>query len=79
MSPYGIHNIANYSWDAGIRRSFPIHERVDFTFQADCSNVTNHVQFGGLGVSLSSLTSFGTISKQNNNARDWQFAGKINF
>jgi hypothetical protein len=78
MSPYGIHNIANYSWDAGIRRVFPIHERLNFTFQADCSNVTNHVQFGGLGVSLAS-SSFGTISKQNNNPRDWQFAGKINF
>jgi len=76
---YGLQNVANYTWDASIRRAFPIGERFKFTFQADCFNVTNHVQFGGLGTSLSSPSSFGTLSKQNNSPRDWQFAGKINF
>ena len=78
MAPYGLHNVANYSWSAGVRRVFPIHERLNFTFQADCFNVTNYVQFGGLNESLSS-SSFGSLSKQNNSPRDWQFAGKINF
>lgn len=78
IGAYNLHNIANYSWDAGVRRVFPIYERLNFTFQADCSNVTNYVQFGGLGTSLSS-SSFGSFSKQNNSPRNWQFAGKINF
>lgn len=78
MAPYDLHNVANYSWSAGVRRVFPIHDRLNFTFQADCFNVTNYVQFGGLNESLSS-SSFGTLTKQNNSPRDWQFAGKINF
>ena len=77
-SPYGIHNVANYSWSAGVRRVFPIYDRLNFTFQADCLNVTNYVQFGGLGTALSS-SAFGTLSKQNNSPRDFQFAGKLNF
>jgi Carboxypeptidase regulatory-like domain len=77
-APYDLYNIGNYELDSGIKRQFHIYERATFTFQADALNVTNHTQFGGLGTSLSS-GSFGTISKQNNNPRDWQFAGKINF
>jgi len=78
-APYNLYNIGNYDLDSGIKREFPIWERVKFTFQADVLNTTNHTQFGGLGTSLSSLSSFGTVSKQNNGSRDWQFAGKINF
>ena len=48
-------------------------------YQADGLNVTNHVQFGGLGTSLASSQSFGTISGQNNGSRDLQLAAKINF
>ena len=47
--------------------------------KADAFNVTNHTQFGGLGTSLANLSAFGKVTKQNNSARDWQFAGKFNF
>jgi hypothetical protein len=78
-APYNLYNIGNYDLDSGIKREFPVWERVKFTFQADVLNVTNHTQFGGIGTSLSSPSAFGKITKQNNGSRDWQFAGKINF
>jgi hypothetical protein len=78
-APYGLYNIGTYDLDAGIKRTFPIHDRLNFSLQADCFNTTNNVQFGGLGTSLSSPSSFGIISKQNNSPRDWQLAGKFNF
>lgn len=77
-APYGLYNIGTYDLDSGLKRTFPIHDRLNFSLQADCFNVTNHVQFGGLGTSLSS-SSFGTISKQSNSSRDWQMAAKFNF
>lgn len=77
-APYHLYNTGNYNLDGGVRREFPIFERVHFIFQADALNVVNHTQFGGLGVSLAS-GSFGSLSKQSNGSRDWQFAGKLNF
>lgn len=78
-APYHLYNIGTYDLDAGLKREFPIWENLKFTFQADAFNVTNHTQFGGLGTSLSTPSAFGKVTKQNNSARDWQFAGKFNF
>ncbi|SNT43576.1 hypothetical protein SAMN05421770_11610 [Granulicella rosea] len=77
-APYNLYNIGNYDLDMGIKRVFPLYERAKLTFQADVLNVTNHTQFGGLGVALSS-NAFGTVSKQNNSSRDIQLVAKINF
>jgi hypothetical protein len=78
-APYNLYNIGNYDLDSGIKREFELHARLKFVFQADCLNVTNHTQFGGIGVSLASPSAFGRVTKQNNTARDWQFGGKFNF
>lgn len=78
-APYHLYNIGTYDLDSGIKREFPVWERVKFIFQADAFNVTNHTQFGGIGTSLSSLSAFGKVTSQNNGSRDWQFAGKFNF
>ncbi|MDE1162260.1 MAG: TonB-dependent receptor [Acidobacteriaceae bacterium] len=78
-APYGLYNIGTYNLDAGIKRTFPIYRELKFSIQGDCFNVTNHVQFGGLGTSLASPTAFGLFSKQSNSARDWQLAAKFNF
>jgi hypothetical protein len=78
-APYNLFNIGNYNLDSGLKREFHIFERARFIFQADCLNVSNHTQFGGIGVSLASPTAFGRITKQNNGSRDWQFAGKVTF
>jgi hypothetical protein len=36
------------------------------------------MQFGGINTNMTSST-FGTVSKQANSPRDWQFAGRLNF
>ena len=77
-APYKLFNLGTYNLNMGLKRSFPIWRDVKFTFQADAFNVTNHVQFGGPGTSLSS-SGFGEITSQGNSARSWQLAGKINF
>jgi len=76
---YGVRNPYTWNVDAGLRRSIPLHEGVNFVFEADCINVWNHVNFGSPSASWSNNSStFGTISSASGN-RDWQFAGHINF
>lgn len=84
--PYNIFGPGNWDWDAGLRRTFPIHESLNFVFEADCIDVLNHVNFaapssGNLAWSAGSA-SFGTVTGLAGgipNNRDWQFAGHINF
>ena len=66
--------------DAGLRRTFPLHfEDTQFVFEANCTNVWNKNTFGSPNASWSTNSStFGTISSASG-ARDWQFAGHINF
>jgi hypothetical protein len=82
-APYGVRNPAFWELDSGVRRSFPLHfENAEFVFEADCLNTWNNVVFGGPSGSWGAgSTSFGTITglASNNNPRDWQFAGHINF
>jgi hypothetical protein len=69
---------SHYNLNAGVSRSFNITpERVKFIFQADCSNVTNKVLFGGINVNSSS-SAFGTATTASGN-RDFQFSGRITF
>jgi hypothetical protein len=66
--------------DGRLSRTFPLHfENTNFVFEADCLNLWNKNTFGSPSASWSSgSTSFGTISSASG-ARDWQFAGHINF
>jgi hypothetical protein len=78
---YGLRNPSTYNLNMGLRRNFVIvPERLQFVFAADCSNVTNHVTFGTIGVSVDSAA-FGTVGSATNNAssRDFQFSGRLNF
>ncbi|WP_263378583.1 TonB-dependent receptor [Granulicella paludicola] len=77
--PYHLFNLGTYDVDTGLKRSFPIYRTLKFTFQADIFNLTNHVQFGGLGVATGSPQAFGILTSQGNSARSVQFAGKFNF
>lgn len=77
-APYGLFGPGGYNIDAGLSRTFPITERVNFVFNAEAFNVTNAVQFGGINTNMTS-SGFGTVSKQSNSPRDWQFAGRVNF
>jgi hypothetical protein len=72
---------SNIDLDAGLSRSFNITpERVRFVFRADCTNVANHVTFGGIGTvwSSSASSTFGQVTSANGN-RDFQFSGRVTF
>jgi hypothetical protein len=79
---YGIRNPYTWNVDAGMRRTFPIHEAIAFTFEADCINVWNHVTFNSPNAAWApGSANFGTIAGVSTNPgpRDWQFAGHITF
>jgi hypothetical protein len=90
-APYGLRGPANYDIDSTIKRSFDIWKegRVKFVFEASAFNTTNRVWFGSPGTddaaSGGTITetvgssSFGTVTKQANNPRQFQFAGHFNF
>ena len=73
-------NPSHYDLDMSVRRSFAITpERVRFTFQADCTNVTNKTTFGGIDVTWApGSTTFGQVTSASGN-RDFQFSGRITF
>jgi hypothetical protein len=69
-----------FGLDISLRRSFNLHltEGSRLSVQADLYNVTNYVQFGGIGVSLGSST-FGQPTSQLNNARAGQLSARLEF
>jgi hypothetical protein len=84
-APYALRNPGTENLNAGLRRSFPLgNESRTFVFEANCFNVWNKVTFGGPGAGWSA-SSFGTITGAtgggggSSGARDWQFAGHLNF
>jgi len=84
---YGLRNPGTENLNAGLRRSFPLgNEKRTFVFEANCFNVWNKVTFGGPSAAWAyNSTSFGSVTSAGgsgggpNGARDWQFAGHINF
>jgi hypothetical protein len=78
-APYNLYGPGNYDVDISLRRSFPLHfEGSHLLLQADLYNVTNHMQFGGIGTVFGSST-FGTVSTQANNPRDAQLTARFEF
>ena len=75
---FGLRNPSTYNVNLGVRRTFDVvTERVKFVFAADCTNATNHMTFGGIGVAVDS-SAFGTVSTVSG-ARAIQFSGRLNF
>ena len=66
--------------DAGLRRTFTIHKDLAFQFEANVSNIFNHVTFGGPSGTYGP-SAFGTISGVSSSPlpRDFQFAGHLKF
>jgi hypothetical protein len=78
-APYDLYGPGNYDVDISIRRSFGLgFEGAHLMLEADLYNVTNHVQFGGIGTQFGSAT-FGTVSTQANNPRGAQLTGRLEF
>ncbi|MGA3133396.1 MAG: TonB-dependent receptor [Terracidiphilus sp.] len=89
LANFGLRNPSHYDLDLSVRRSFNItRERVKFIFQADSTNVTNKVTFGGINAAWPFTPTTPTVEPANstfgeattaNGNRLFQFAGKITF
>jgi hypothetical protein len=66
------------NWDAKILRKFTIHEDVAFVVSCDLLNLTNHTQFTGPNMTVTS-SAFGSLSGQSNAGRILQFATRLQF
>jgi len=81
---FGLRTPGLFRLASGIRRTFPIHDAVNFVFGVDCQNVTNTVQFGvnagnsQIGAGINSAT-FGTLAYASSDSRAFQLSGRINF
>ncbi|MDR3412392.1 MAG: TonB-dependent receptor [Formivibrio sp.] len=90
-APYGLFGPSNYNIDGSVRRTFSLWKdgRVRFVFETSVFNAVNHVWFGSTSTANSAgattivetvgASNFGTITKQANSPRQFQFAGHINF
>jgi hypothetical protein len=77
--PFMVRNPYTWDVDAGLRKTFPIHKDLVFQFEANVTNVWNHVTFSGPSGSWSSgSTTFGQVTNASG-IRDWQFAGHLKF
>jgi hypothetical protein len=66
------------NWDAKILRKFTIHEDIAFVVSVDLLNLTNHTQFTGPNLTVTS-SAFGSLTGQSNAGRILQFATRIQF
>jgi hypothetical protein len=76
-APYSLWAPGSYSLNSSLRKSFPIHDNIKFTFQADCFNVSNKVTFGYASTNIDA-SNYGQTNSGSGN-RDFQFAGRIDF
>jgi hypothetical protein len=81
---FGLRSPGNFRLNSGIRRDFPITERVKFTFGVDAQNVTNSVSFGVNAGNLQIPTginssNFGALTFATSDARAFQFSGRLTF
>jgi hypothetical protein len=81
---YGLKSPGNFRLSSGIRRTFPIHEDVNFVFGVDVQNVTNSVTLGENVGNVSiptgiNASNYGTLNFASSDSRDFQFSGRINF
>jgi hypothetical protein len=82
-APLQLRNPSTWNgFDAGLHRTFPIRGDIVFEFQADATNVWNHVTFGNPNASWANASAtFGQVTgvASTPSPRDFQFAGHIKF
>jgi hypothetical protein len=66
------------NWDATLKKSVSIKDRVNVAFRAEAQDVFNHPWFALPNTTLGSST-FGRITSTYNNARSLQLGGRITF
>ena len=67
-----------FNWDMSLHKTFPITERVRFTFRAEAFNIWNNPEFANPASNIQAAT-FGNITATTTSARTVQLGGKISF
>jgi hypothetical protein len=73
-----VWSMSAYNVDLGVKRTFPIWEKVSLQFEADLLNATNHVVWGSINGGVAG-SSFGFVTSLGNQPRDAQISGRINW
>lgn len=73
-----VWSMSAYNVDFGVKRTFPIWEKVSLQFEADLLNATNHVVWGSINGGVAG-SSFGFVTSLANQPRDAQISGRINW
>lgn len=71
-----VRSMSFYDMDLGLKRTFAIYENFKLQFEADMSNVTNHVVWGAVNGGVGG-TSYGFVTGLSSAPRDVQFAGRL--
>jgi hypothetical protein len=77
-APYGLRVPTNWEVDSTLRRTFPIHDQINFQFSADFFNLINNVIFAAPATNIDAST-FGTVTTTQNSPRRIQFSGRFSF
>jgi hypothetical protein len=69
------------NWDFGLYKTFPIKDQLKAQFQAQVFNLANRVQFAPPNTAYTGLasSSFGYVTAQENNPREFQFSLRFNY
>ena len=78
MGADNIWGMGYYNVDLGLKRSFPIWEKVTIQFEADLLNATNHVIWSGASGAVGN-PAYGTITSVANQPRDMQLSGRLSW
>ena len=66
-----------FNIDLGLKRTFPIYEKVSLLFEVDALNALNHVVFAAPNAVVNGGSSFGELTSVANTARDFQLSARI--
>ncbi len=69
------------AFNASLHKVFPIWEKVNLDFVANCLNVPNHASFGPPNTTYdpNNANIHGQITSVSNNARSFELAAKLKF
>jgi hypothetical protein len=77
---YNITGPANQTFNASVRRSFPIYHEMALQIQADCQNVLNLMIWGNPNSGWGpGSTTFGTVGVPSTLPRDFQLSARVSF
>jgi hypothetical protein len=77
-APYGLFSPALFDEDISLRREITLRERLRFSIEANCFNVTNSVYFNAPGTSIDSAN-FGQVTSQRSLPRKFQINARFSF